>query len=62
MERSKIVPRDPLQLRFDGKILNVRIRKVTRDVLCFTAHASAKANGMVRLGFDFLDPGDGCVI
>ena len=61
VERSKIVPRDPLQLRFDGKILNVRIRKVTRDVLCFTAHASAKANGMVRLGFDFLDPGDGCV-
>ena len=61
VEGSKIVPHDPLQLRFDGKILNVRIRKVTRDVLRFTAHASAKASRMVCLGFDFLDPGDGCV-
>ena len=51
VEGSKIVPHDPLQLRFDGEILNVRIRKATRDVLRFTAHASEEASRMVRLGF-----------
>ena len=61
VEGSKIVTHDPLQLRFDGEILNVRIRKVTRDVLRFTAHASEEASRMVHWGFDFLDPGDGCV-
>ena len=61
VEGSKIVPHDPLELRFDGEILNVRIRKITRDVLRFTARTSEESEQMVRWGFDFLDPGDGFV-
>ena len=61
VEGSKIVPHDPLQLRFDGEVLDVRIRKVTRDVPCFTAHASEESEQMVRWGFDFLEPSDGFV-
>ena len=61
VEGSKIVPHDPLQLRYDGEILNVRIRKVTRDVPRFTARASEESEQMVRWGFDFLEPSDGFV-
>ncbi|MDE0294821.1 MAG: hypothetical protein OXI93_11600, partial [Bryobacterales bacterium] len=57
-----IVAYDPLRLHFAGEILNVRIRKVTREVLRFTADTSEEASGTVCWGFEFLDPGDGGVL
>ena len=60
---SEIVAHDPLRLRFGGEILNVRIRKVTREVLRITANTSEEeAIGTVCWGFEFLDPGDGGVL
>ena len=59
---SDIVAHDPLRLRFGGKVLNVRVKKVSRHVLRITAEASDEASETVSWGFEFLDPGDGGVL
>lgn len=62
VRRADIVEHDPLQLRFGGEVLNVRIRKVTRDVLKIKAGTSKEEKRAVCYGFEFLDPGDGGVL
>ena len=57
-----IVAHDPLQLSFSGEVLNVKIRKVTRESVRITADAPQGAEATVRCGFEFLDPGDGGVL
>ena len=60
---TDIVAHDPLLLRFGGEILNVRIRKTTREVIRITADTSGEiGKTVVRCGFEFLDPGDGGVL
>ena len=62
VEGSQIVDHDPLGVRFGGEVLNVRIKKVTREVLRIKATTVKEGNTTVRYDFDFLDPGDGGVI
>ena len=62
VEGSQIVDHDPLGLRFGGEVLNVRIKKVTREVLRIKANTLQEGKTTVRYDFDFLDPGDGGVI
>ena len=57
-----IVAHDPLQLHFGGEVLNVRIRKVSREVVRITADTSGEMEKTVSYGFEFLDPGDGGVL
>ena len=59
---SDIVKHDPLRLRFGGEILNVRIRKVSRDVVKIKADTPEEDRKTVCCGFEFLDPGDGGVL
>ena len=59
---ADIVAHDPLQLRFDGEILDVRIKKVSREVLRITAATSEEARSAVCFDFEFLDPDDGGVV
>ena len=59
---ADIVAHDPLQFHFCGEVLNVRIRKVTREVIRITADTPGEMQETVRCGFEFLDPGDGCVL
>ena len=54
---TDIAARDPLRLRFSGKVLNVRIRKVTREVIQITADILREAETTVYWGIEFLDPG-----
>ena len=66
VEGEDIIEHDPLRLRFSGEVLNVRIIKVTREVLQIKAYeardASKKKRRTVYCGFGFLDPGDGGVL
>ena len=66
VEGEDIVEHDPLQLRFCGEVLNVKIIKVTREVLRIKAdkseETSEEGNRTVCCGFGFLDPGDGVVV
>ena len=62
MKGEEIVAHDPLQLRFGGDILNVRIRKVSREVLRIRADTSGEIGQTVYCSFEFLDPGDGGVL
>ena len=57
-----IVAHDPLRLSFDGEILDIRIKKVSREVLRITAAISEEVKSAVCFGFEFLDPGDGGVL
>ena len=57
-----IVAKDPLRLSFSGEVLNVRIRKVSREVVQIKADISEEVNSKVCWGFEFLDPGDGGVL
>lgn len=59
---EEIVAHDPLWLRFDGDILNVRIIKVSREVLRIRADTSGEIGQTVYCSFEFLDPGDGGVL
>ena len=59
---EKIVPKDPLRLNFNGEVLNIRIRKVSREVVNITADTSEDIKRMVCFSFDFLDPDDGGVL
>ena len=59
---TDIVAKDPLQLSFSGEVLNVRIRKMSREVVQIKADISEEVNSKVRCGFEFLDPGDGDVL
>ena len=59
---ADIVAHDPLQLHFGGEILDVRIKKVSRGVLRIAADTPEEIGGIVRCGFEFLDPGDGGVL
>ena len=59
---TEIVAHDPLELRFRGEVLNVRIRKVSRQVLRIIADTSGEGRRTVCCGFEFLDPGDGCIV
>ncbi len=59
---ADIVAHDPLRLRFGGDVLNVRIRKVSREVVRITADTSGEIGKTVCCGFEFLDPGDGGVL
>ena len=62
VEGTDVVAHDPLGLRFDGEVLNVRIIKVTREVLRIRADTSKEEKRTVCYGFEFLDPGDGGVL
>ena len=66
VDGEDIVEHDPLRLRFGGEVLNVRIIKVTREVLQIKADkskdASEEGRRTVYCGFGFLDPGDGGVL
>ena len=66
VEGEDIVEHDPLQLRFCGEVLNVKIIKVTREVLHIKAdkseETSEEGKRTVCCGFGFLDPGDGVVV
>ena len=66
MEGEDIIEHDPLRLRFSGEVLNVRIIKVTREVLQIKADkakdASEEGRRTVYCSFGFLDPGDGGVL
>ena len=66
VEGEDIVEHDPLQLRFCGEVLNVKIIKVTREVLQIKAdkseETSEEGKRTVCCGFGFLDPGDGGVV
>ena len=62
MKGEEIVAHDPLRLRFGGDILNVRIRKVSREVLRIRADTSGEIGQTVYCSFEFLDPGDGGVL
>ena len=57
---------EPLQLRFGGEVLNVRIRTVSREAVKFAVatptDTSEEARRIVYFGFEFLDPGDGGVL
>ena len=55
---TDIVAHDPLRFCFSGEILNVRIKKVSREVVRITADTSEKVRRTVCFGFEFLDPGD----
>ena len=57
-----IVAEDPLRLNFDGEVLNVQIRKVSRKAVQITADPSRETGKTVHCGFKFLDPGDGGVL
>ena len=59
---SDIVANYPLQLRFDGEVLNVKIRKVSREAVQISADTSGEVRRTVRYSFEFLDPGDGGVL
>ena len=59
---ADIVARDPLRLRFDGEILDVRIKKVSREVLRITAATSEEMRSAVCFDFEFLDSDDGGVV
>ena len=59
---ADIVAHDPLQLHFGGEVLNVRIKKVSREVVRITADTSGEMEETVSCGFEFLDPGDGGVL
>ena len=59
---ADIVVHDPLQLRFSGEVLNVRIRKVSREAILFAADTSEERGETVQCKFEFLDPGDGGVL
>ena len=59
---TDIVPHDPLQLRFGGDVLDVKVKKVSRDVVRITVRTSLETGETVGYGFEFLDPGDGGVL
>ena len=59
---SDVVAHDPFQFRFDGEVLNVKIKKVSREAVQITAAASGEAGRTVCCSFEFLDPGDGGVL
>ena len=59
---ADIVPHDPLQLRFGGDVLDVKVKKVSRGVVRITVGTSPETGETVRYGFEFLDPGDGGVL
>ena len=66
VEGADVVKHDPLQLRFGGEVLNVKIIKVTREVLHIKADksedTSEEGRRTIYCGFEFLDPGDGGVV
>ncbi len=62
VRRADIVEHDPLQFHFPGEVLNVQIKKVTREVVRITADTSGEKEETVRCGFEFLDPSDGGVL
>ena len=57
-----IVSIDPLRLCFDGDVLNVRVKKVSREAIQIKMKTQEERRDTVRCGFDFLDPGDGGVL
>ena len=59
---ADIVAHDPLQFRFSGEVLKVRIRKVSREAVLITADIPGETEKTIRFGFEFLDPGDGGVL
>lgn len=62
VRRTDIVASDPLRFSFDGEVLNVRIRTVSRESVQIKADISEEGEDSVRFGFEFLDPGDGGVL
>lgn len=62
LKGADIVAHDPLRLRFDGEILNVRIKTVSREVLRITAATSEETRSEVCFDFEFLDSDDGGVV
>ena len=62
VRRMDIVASDPLRFSFDGEVLNVRIRKVSRESVQIKADILEEGGDTVRFGFEFLDPGDGGVL
>ena len=57
---TDIAKHDPLGFCFSGEVLNVRIRKMSREAVRITADTSGEKT--IRCEFEFLDPGDGCVL
>ena len=53
---SDIVAHDPLQLRFSGEVLNVKIIKVSREAVQITADTSGEVRRTVYYSFEFLGP------
>ena len=66
VEGEDIVERDPLRLCFDGEVLNVRVIKVTREVIDIkvdkSEDTSEEGKRTVYWGFGFLEPRDGGVL
>ena len=60
--QKPLVAHDPLRLRFDGEILDVRIKRVSREVLRITAATSEEVRSVVCFDFEFLDSDDGGVV
>lgn len=61
---SNIVPHNPLRLDIgqDAKVLDAQIIKTTSDVTkCFVAPLKGSESEVI-IGFEFLEPGDGCVV
>ena len=58
---TDIVLDNPLGFQFLGNVLNISVRKVTRDVIGVSALISPKPD-TVHLTFEFLDPGDGAIL
>jgi hypothetical protein len=61
---SDIVASDELRCEFpdDGEILEVHILKSTKAINNFTIEANHDRPNIARIGFDYLDPGDGAVV
>ena len=61
VRETDIVLDDPLGFQFLGNVLNISVRKVTRDVIGISAFISPKPD-TVHLTFEFLDPGDRAIL
>ena len=59
---ADVVAHDPLRFRFGGEVLEVRIKKVSREAVRIKADTSGETGKTVRCDFEFLDPGDGGVL
>jgi hypothetical protein len=59
-----LVSSDPFRLRVqdDGRVLAATVLREAREVSKFTASVSSTAPNEIKLGFAFLDSGDGAVV